>query len=295
MGSSFHNKGGRERTTSEYQERLMPFLEGFYKKNLTGGTPGYSQLLQELLGSTTGRAQGMAREIFQDALLGPALRSFDRDVRPGIASGFANYGGSLSSRRGKSIAEGLTDVTKTATGQLAGILPSILNFPLQQTLQKIGGLQGLQQALFYPAQQALQFVGTPTRQVVQQEGFGGMVIEGAATLAGYALGGGFKKAGAGAGALAGGGSGGALGSGSGWGNGSGFDFAGGGFGGWNGGGGGGFGNWGGTSSSSSGNLGGSTSSSSGNGGGVLGSSGGGFGVGGWTGNGPPLGPGPPQY
>jgi len=200
MGSSFHNKSGRERTTSEYQERLMPFLEGFYTKNLTGGTPGYSQLLQELLGSTTGRAQGMAREIFQDALLGPALRSFDRDVRPGIASGFANYGGSLSSRRGKSIAEGLTDVTKTATGQLAGILPSILNFPLQQTLQKIGGLQGLQQALFYPAQQALQFVGTPTRQVVQQEGFGGMLIGGAATAAGFALGGGFGGAAAGAGA-----------------------------------------------------------------------------------------------
>jgi len=234
MGSSFHNKSGRERTTSEYQERLMPFLEGFYTKNLTGGTPGYSQLLQELLGSTTGRAQGMAREIFQDALLGPALRSFDRDVRPGIASGFANYGGSLSSRRGKSIAEGLTDVTKTATGQLAGILPSILNFPLQQTLQKIGGLQGLQQALFYPAQQALQFVGTPTRQVVQRQGFGETAIGAAATLAGYALGGGFKKAGAGAGA--------------------------------GGGGGGGFGNWGGTSSSSSGGLGGSTSNWTGGGG-----------------------------
>ena len=68
-----------------------------------------------------------------------------------------------------------------------------------------------------------------------------------------------------------------------------------------GGGGGGFGNWGGTSSSSSGGGGGSTSSwtggggGSGGGGGVVGSSGGGFGVGGWTGNGPLLGPGPQQY
>jgi hypothetical protein len=140
------------------------------------------------------------------------MRGFDTQVRPRINSSFAGIGGTLSSRRGNVMGQALADVTTNATGQLAGMLPSILNFPIQQSLAQISGLGALDQLRAAPVGRALPFAlqGTdmfpqvpegPGMSVLKEYGMstagtaGGLQFGGLMGLFGGGGGGGFRSSG----------------------------------------------------------------------------------------------------
>lgn len=162
--------------------------------------PEIDQLTQQLLKSQGPEAQALSQKVFQDALLTPALDTYNRDVAPGIAGDYANIGGTLSSRRDKTLTQGRTDVIKGAQSSFASILPQVMAFPTQQTLSQIQGLGALQQQRFTPFQNALSFALQPTRQAAQQPAGPGWSLLGAGINAlGFGLGGGFGALGGGGG------------------------------------------------------------------------------------------------
>lgn len=146
------------------QEQLLHLLSQWIPKQLDFGQDASDSLLQSLTRSTSGEAKAQAGTIFQDALLDPSLYAYNRDVAPKIAGDFANIGGTLSSRRTQTLNQGRVDVIRGAQSSLAGILPQIEAYPLQQTLAQIQGLGALQTARFAPFQQAAGFATAPTRQ-----------------------------------------------------------------------------------------------------------------------------------
>lgn len=95
-----------------------------------------SEKFQELLGRDFGPEGALEsfEGLFETSFLDPAIQGFNRTTRPQIEGGFANVGGTLSSRRGDTLARALTDVqlgSQSQFGQLLGqVLPAILG---QQT------------------------------------------------------------------------------------------------------------------------------------------------------------------
>lgn len=164
MGNAFSN--GKLTSTSvidSAQRDVLTHLSTWIDQRYNKTPEGLDQLRTQLLGANSNESKALAERMFSEALMGPALRQFDQQVAPRISEGFASVGGTLSSRRGTTISQALTDVTANATGQLAQLLPQIQAFPLQQTLAQIQGLSGLQGVEYQPYQQALQLALTPTR------------------------------------------------------------------------------------------------------------------------------------
>lgn len=176
MGSPFSGGGVKSTFTgAPQQQRLLKPLANLFLGSVDQAGAQYGgiqQLLAELLPQlqrdTSGESKALAERTFQEALLQPSLRAFNRDIAPGIREGFAGIGGTLSSRRGQAISRGLTDVHLGAQASLAQMLPQIQAFPLQQTLSQIGGLGALQQSAMGPIQQALQFALSSTQNVQQE-------------------------------------------------------------------------------------------------------------------------------
>lgn len=172
------------------QRALLEELAGFIRPQLNASEGVLAELEAQLLGSNTAESRATSERLFREALLGPALESFDRDIAPSIAGEFAAVGGTLSSRRGQTLARERTSVINNATAQLANLLPEINSAPLNQTLGRIQGLQGLQTARLTPFQSALQFALTPTRSGAQQPGGAGFgLINSAIGATGFILGG----------------------------------------------------------------------------------------------------------
>jgi len=153
-----------------------------------------TDLIPQLSADTTQQSKQLAFDTFKRGLLDPALASFQRDVAPSINENFAKIGGALSSRRGTTIANSLTDITKNAESSLAKQLPAIYSFPLQQTLGQISGLSQLQQTELAPLAQALQFALTTTVQNAQRpyaqkqnSNFGSDLIGAVGSFAGKAM------------------------------------------------------------------------------------------------------------
>lgn len=146
------------------QESLLGPLSDWIKTQFTTGQPELDGLTTQLNRDTSDESRVMAGTIFSKALLGPAMEAFNQTVAPQIAGDFANVGGTLSSRRGQALAAGRVGVVRQAESGLAGLLPQIEAFPLQQTLAQIQGRGAIQQQRFAPYQNALQFALTPTRQ-----------------------------------------------------------------------------------------------------------------------------------
>ncbi len=188
MGSAFSLGGPtRQNTLSESQRNLLPGLGEFFGGQLGVEVPGISELQRQVLGGLGG-GEMLAREIFQQGFLDPALRTFDREIAPRIDLGFAGIGGSLSSRRGVSRANALEGIVSSAQGDFARMLPEILGFPARNAAQSAQALGAIQNLNFLPANQALGFLGTTTGQAINAApgvGFNilGDVLGGAATIA----------------------------------------------------------------------------------------------------------------
>lgn len=162
-----------------------------YLRPLIGGqTPELDELTKRLLGSTSAESQALSERMFREALLDPAVETFNRSIKPSIAGDYAAIGGTLSSRRDKSIAEAGEGVVRGAQQSFASILPQVMAFPTQQTLSQIQGFGEIQRQRFTPFQQALQFALQPTQTAVQQPAGPGWSLLGAGLgAAGFALGG----------------------------------------------------------------------------------------------------------
>jgi hypothetical protein len=181
MGNAFSN--GKLTSTSvidSAQRDVLTHLSTWIDQRYNKTPEGLDQLRTQLLGANSSESKALAERMFSEALMGPALRQFDQQVAPRISEGFASVGGTLSSRRGTTISQALTDVTSNATGQLAQLLPQIQAFPLQQTLNQISGLSALQGVEYQPYQQALQLALSPTRGSGQKPAGAGWEVAGAA-------------------------------------------------------------------------------------------------------------------
>lgn len=196
MGSLFSKpKLTSTSSLSGPQERLLDPLSQFIQAQLGAPTPRLDQLGAQLFRDNTRQSRQLSERMFSEALLRPALRSFDQEIAPRIDAGFASIGGTLSSRRGQARADALSDLHSNATAQLAGILPQIQAFPLQQTLSQIQGFGSLEALRYMPFHEALNFALTPTRQAGQQPagpGWGllGQALGAGSFIAGASLGGG---------------------------------------------------------------------------------------------------------
>lgn len=191
----------RSTLSGEQQSLLGPLAQYAYAG--LGQTPaGFDQLSRQLLRSGSAQSQRMAQTIFSDALLGPSLRAYDQQIAPRINETFAGLGGTLSTRRSQQLATTLEGITSNAQAQLAGLLPQIEAFPLQQTLAQIQGLGGLQTIKDNGYNNALRYALQPTQQAVQQQGGPGWGLLGSALgLASFGLAGGLFDSGGATGAL----------------------------------------------------------------------------------------------
>lgn len=211
-------------TLSDGQQGIEALLARLLGGGLSGGG-GFGGLQSELLtgGQFRGDVNRVIRQalrgkptrgfsaknterVFRDSILDPALRSFDQEIAPRIGQSFAQHGASFSTRRGTETARQLGNLRSDAQGQLAqlvrqneGIRASLsesakarqlqaAGIPLQQTLGKIGGLGGLNQARFGPA---LSFLQNRFTSQFGQPGLGSQLLGLGGTLGGAALGGGF--------------------------------------------------------------------------------------------------------
>lgn len=136
------SQGGPETfsTISSGQNDLLTLLADF-SRGTFGDSSRFAGLMDQLFRDTSPESYAMSERVFRDALLGPAMNEFNTNVAPKIAGDFANAGATLSSRRGQTLARERTNVVRTAESGLAGLLPQIQAFPLQQTLAQIQGFQ----------------------------------------------------------------------------------------------------------------------------------------------------------
>lgn len=199
MGNLFSTGGGKGISNlSESQRNLLPGLGEFFGGQIGVEVPGIQELQSQVLGSLGG-GEALAREIFQQGFLDPALRTFDQQIAPRINTAFAGIGGSLSSRRGTAQTNALTDILTSAQGDFARMLPQILGFPAQNAGASAQALSMIEQLRFLPTNQAMNFLGLNTQTVVNEApgvGFNilGDVLGGAATLGAAGLTGGASLA-----------------------------------------------------------------------------------------------------
>ena len=109
-----------------------------------------------------------AADIFQQNFLGPALQGFTQNTVPAINQQFAGIGGTLSSRRSKTIADAGATVQAQAQQQFGQFLPQIMGLQLQ------------------PFSQANQFLGINTFEniVTQQSSMFDNIMGGIGGVAG---------------------------------------------------------------------------------------------------------------
>lgn len=204
MGSLFSKP--RNKSYSQLdptQQGLLQPLADFFLGEVNNDQPEIRNLISKLMSSTTDESRAMSERIFTEGIMAPALRTFDEQIQPRIASNFARYGATMGSRRGQAVADALTTVQTDAQGQIARMLPEIYNFPLQQTLAQIQGYGALQSQRLAPRQAAMQFALQPTRTIQQTAaGPGWGLLNSAIGAAGFALGGGLGGLGSLAGAAA---------------------------------------------------------------------------------------------
>ena len=82
MGDLFSTGGPRRvGTLSEAQRNLLPGLGEFFGEQIGVEPGGIEELRSQLLGSLGG-GEDLAREIFEQGFLDPALRTFDRRIAP---------------------------------------------------------------------------------------------------------------------------------------------------------------------------------------------------------------------
>lgn len=168
MGNLFSGGGGRGISNlSESQRNLLPGLGEFFGGQIGVEIPGIEELRAEVLGSLDG-GEALAREIFEQGFLDPALRTFDRRIAPRINTAFAGIGGSLSSRRGVAQTEALTDIITSAQGDFTRMLPEILGFPARNAGASAQALSLIEQLRFLPTNQVMNFLGLNTQTVVNQ-------------------------------------------------------------------------------------------------------------------------------
>ena len=149
MGSFFQTSPQEDHTKSSSnigneQNALVYYLaQHFGGPNFNAGQigqkpPEYDQLAG-ILGNTDANFNKQAGDYYRDALLGPSMKVFNEVTRPSIASAFAGYGGTLSSKRGQAIAKGYGDVTANAQSGLAQILPQLFQANTQRLGTQIQG------------------------------------------------------------------------------------------------------------------------------------------------------------
>lgn len=185
MGDFFKNSQLESHSDlSQQQQNLLGPLAGFAGGQLNKTQPGYDQLLQSLLGSTSTQATDLAKQTWQKGFLDPIVNSYQQRIAPQINNQFAGIGGSLSSRRTKDLGDASSNLFAQASGQFGQMLPQIMNYPLQQTLGQIQGLGGLQQQQWTPFQNASRFATTPTQQTQQAPAGPGWGLLGSAIKAG---------------------------------------------------------------------------------------------------------------
>ena len=205
MGSMFGGSKPRSSPSiSPQQEALLGPLYDYYLRSLNqSSSPGVGEIDSVLSGDSPFVSK-MASNIFRDALLKPSLQQFERVTKPGIASGFARIGATLSSRRGQAIAAGYQDVHNNAQAQLAAAIPNFIQLQLS-------GIASREQLRNLPAQLAGNFATQPTRSLGSVGGnnaggqilgaigtgvglyFGGPAGGAAGGQAGSALGGGYSR------------------------------------------------------------------------------------------------------
>ncbi len=205
MGDFFGGGGSTsESGLDDFQHDLIYPLSQYAQRQLQSPNPAINTLQQQLMRSTSGESRALAERTWKEGFLDPVVSGFKNQMLPQINSSFSKIGGSLSSRRDKSIADALGNLTSQASGQFAQMLPQIQAFPLQQTLAQIQGLGGLTDIGWAPFNYASKFATTPTRSAVQQQEGPGWGLLGSAITAGGFLAGG-PLGGAAAGAATGGG------------------------------------------------------------------------------------------
>mgnify|MGYP001567907228 CR=1 FL=1 len=163
--------GGSKSTTQTLRPEQLALLQplaDWIRPFLQPGAGASSDALErQLLSSTSAESTALAERTFREGIFNPAIRQFNRTEAPAIASGFASYGGTLSSRRGLTLARARGDVMSGAEDALGRNLLAVQSFPLQQTLAQIQGLGALQTARFTPFHEALQFALSPTQQTTR--------------------------------------------------------------------------------------------------------------------------------
>lgn len=193
MGDLFGGGGlSSESNLDDFQHDLLWPLSQYAQTQLKTPNPNLAALQSQLMRSTSGEARSLAERTWREGFVDPVVSSFKSQMLPAINSSFSRIGGSLSSRRDKSIADALGNVTSQASGQFAQMLPQIQAFPLQQTLAQIQGLGGLTDIGWAPFNYASRFATTGTRQAMQEpagQGFG--LVNSAIGALGFGLGGGF--------------------------------------------------------------------------------------------------------
>lgn len=192
--SDFFDTGGpsSESGLDDYQHDLLWPLRNYAMNALSSPDPAIAQLKASLLKSGSAESKALAERTWREGFLDPVVNDFKSRALPAINSSFSRIGGSLSSRRDKTIADALGNVTSQASGQFSQMLPQIMAFPLQQTLGQIQGLGSLTETQWSPFRNASQFALSSTRQATQNQPgpFWGLANS-AAQVGGFALGGGF--------------------------------------------------------------------------------------------------------
>lgn len=188
MGDFFDSGGsGSESGLDDFQHDLLWPLSQFAQQRLTSPNPAIQTLQDQLMRSNSTEARSLAERTWREGFVDPVLNSFKSQILPSINSSYSRIGGTLSSRRDKSLADALGNLTAQASGQFAQMLPQIQAFPLQQTLGQIQGLGGLSDITWAPFRNAAQFATANTRQATQQQAGPGWGLLGSAVTAAGAI------------------------------------------------------------------------------------------------------------
>jgi hypothetical protein len=140
---------------SKSQEALVGPLAEYLAKQ-TKQTEGVDATKRVLAGDSDFLVNS-AKNYYNDALLGPSMREFERVTRPMLESQFAGYGATLSSRRGKTITDAKEDVYAGAQGQLAQTFSQLIGLELE-------GISTREGARYLPANEASAFSLSATNQ-----------------------------------------------------------------------------------------------------------------------------------
>lgn len=166
---------------SSQQETLLGPLASFFSGEVGRVPEGVDRIDKALTGNSA-FVKNTSSHILNDALLRPALRSFEQYAKPAINESFARIGGTLSSRRNDAVARTLGDIYTNATGQVAALTPQLI-------AQEIAGIGQMETLRFLPSQQAFNFASTPTRSLgnVTTPDRAGYAYQAAGTAAGALL------------------------------------------------------------------------------------------------------------